>query len=454
MNRKSMQAVFIDKDGTMGGSGQSEVPREFSFFNDTKEAVRRLKDKGLYAFALTNQAVVARGMTTLEQIKSQLMTCGIDDAYICPHDEKDDCACRKPKPGMLLTAAREKGLDLNRCAVIGDSTMDIVAAHRAGAVKILVRTGSGEDAARELEASRSDIVPDYIADDLLDAVNWLLAGNPSSPYTEEEIRNRLSVSTYIYKGHRSLSVKTLRELAENGFQRIELLESPDQYDMTRLDSMQHVFNDCREAGVEICAYHAFKTDLSEISTSEARQRSIDRCKRQIDTLREAGATIWGSHIRAVDTRTQECLVELLDYIEGTDVVIVLENFNRDHCRLPDRIETLKRIDHPHLGLVLDIGHVRNDQGENPMTLPGGPTETLRLCGNQLKFVHLHGFVETDHYPPFAEGDGIKWGELFRQLHTIGYGGLFNFESKGEAFHDNTLEQLSRVAENIVDSLHS
>ncbi len=195
MNQISIQAVFLDRDGTMGGSGQSEVPREFSFYNGTKEAVRRLKDKGLYAFALTNQAVVARGEATLEQIRSQLMSCGIDDAYICPHDEKDDCACRKPKPGMLLTAAREKGLDMARCAVIGDSAKDIIAAHRAGAVKILVRTGSGEDAARELEGSRPDIVPDYIADDLPDAVNWLLAGNTFSPYTEEDIRNRLSVST-------------------------------------------------------------------------------------------------------------------------------------------------------------------------------------------------------------------------------------------------------------------
>jgi len=150
MNQISIQAVFLDRDGTMGGSGQSEAPREFSFYNGTKEAVRRLKDKGLYAFALTNQAVIARGEATLEQIKSQLMSCGIDDAYICPHEEKDDCACRKPKPGMLLTAAREKGLEMARCAVIGDSAKDIIAAHRAGAVKILVRTGSGEDAARDL----------------------------------------------------------------------------------------------------------------------------------------------------------------------------------------------------------------------------------------------------------------------------------------------------------------
>jgi sugar phosphate isomerase/epimerase len=273
-------------------------------------------------------------------------------------------------------------------------------------------------------------------------------------YTEQDIRSRLSISTYVFRGHRALSIKTLAELTEHGFRRVELWESPDQYEMTRMDSIEHVLRDCAETGVEICAYHASLTNLSEIDTPEDRAKSLDRCKRQIDTLRGAGAKIWGSHIREVTPEAEECLAELLAYVEGTDVVIVLENFARQRTSVADRVALMDKMAHPQLGLVLDIGHVRNGQGENPMTLPGGPSEVLDVCAAHLRFLHLHGFVETDHYPPLVDGDRIQWAELFQKLHDIGYGGFFNFEPRGAAFHENTLEMTERAPAVIAEMLHN
>ncbi|WP_374015955.1 HAD hydrolase-like protein [Paenibacillus thiaminolyticus] len=84
------------------------------------------------------------------------------------------CACRKPGIGMLLQAAAEHGLDLAGCAVIGDvGDTDIIAAHRAGALKILVRTGWGEGSLSKFKHRWPDMEPDYIAAGLWEAAQYL-----------------------------------------------------------------------------------------------------------------------------------------------------------------------------------------------------------------------------------------------------------------------------------------
>ncbi len=84
-------------------------------------------------------------------------------------------------------------------------------------------------------------------------------------------------------------------------------------------------------------------------------------------------------------------------------------------------------------MVLDIGHVRNSEVINPMTLPGGPLKILDLCCANLHFLHLHGFVDRDHYPLFAEGDRIQWTELFQKLYDPGKTGLLIFSPKEKIF---------------------
>jgi sugar phosphate isomerase/epimerase len=112
---------------------------------------------------------------------------------------------------------------------------------------------------------------------------------------------------------------------------------------------------------------------------------------------------------------------------------------------------LDEIDHPQVGMILDIGHVRNPDGANPMALPGGPTRVLELCGRRLCHVHLHGFKDgVDHFPPFVEGDTIQWVELFRMLRAVGYSGYMNFEPSGEPRHLNAIEATALVPERIVE----
>jgi len=107
----------------------------------------------------------------------------IDKFYFCPHHPKEGhkpyrqiCACRKPEPGMLLTAAHELNIDLTSSYMIGDRFWDIEAAKKVGAKGILVTTGYGKDLLQDdgPNAPSTETEPDFIAADILDAVKWIL----------------------------------------------------------------------------------------------------------------------------------------------------------------------------------------------------------------------------------------------------------------------------------------
>lgn len=169
------QAVFIDRDGTIGGTGHFIHPRDFTLYQGAQEAIYELKEAGLKVFAFTNQHRISRGQATIEEFKQQFDEYGFDDAFICPHGSSEKCECKKPGTGMLRTAAEKYGLDLSRCVVIGDvGDTDMMAAHAVGAKKILVKTGWGEGSLNMFRDRWIDVEPDYIVDHIQGAVKWIL----------------------------------------------------------------------------------------------------------------------------------------------------------------------------------------------------------------------------------------------------------------------------------------
>ena len=105
------------------------------------DQVRRLQAAGLRCIVFTNQPEVARGLLTwdtLDQMHLQLRDAtGVDEILVCPHDEPDRCACRKPRPGMLLAAAARAGICLEESVVVGDRSRDINAAEQSAAIPFL-----------------------------------------------------------------------------------------------------------------------------------------------------------------------------------------------------------------------------------------------------------------------------------------------------------------------------
>jgi len=175
--------VFLDRDGTICEEvGYLNHVNRFRMFPFAAEALRRLNDSGYAVIVVSNQSGVARGYfpeSLVQQVNQvmvrQLSEAGarVDALYYCPHASSDNCRCRKPKTGMLERAVRDHCIDLQRSFVVGDRHGDIQLARNARARGILVRTGYGEGEIAWHSAEWS-ARPDFIADDLTEAVDWIL----------------------------------------------------------------------------------------------------------------------------------------------------------------------------------------------------------------------------------------------------------------------------------------
>ncbi len=184
------RAVFLDRDGTLVKEVNGLTsPHQLELLPGAAEAVHALNHHGWLTALVTNQPVVAKGFCTeadIAVIHNKLETllgrehAYLDRIYWCPHhpekgfagerpELKVDCACRKPKPGMVLQAAKDLNLDLGACWFIGDTTTDVETARNAGVKSILVRTGHGG------QDDKYKVAPDRAAETLLDSVRLVLA---------------------------------------------------------------------------------------------------------------------------------------------------------------------------------------------------------------------------------------------------------------------------------------
>jgi len=168
------RAVFLDRDGVINrkaAEGQYVTRWEdFHFLPGVAEAISLLDRAGWSVIVISNQRCVAKGLLTIAELETihqkmfeELARSGakLGGIYYCPHDKEPPCSCRKPSPGLLLTAAREHQIDLTSSWMVGDSESDIEAAKRAGCgtVRIVAdlptENGSADCFARSLlEASQ------------------------------------------------------------------------------------------------------------------------------------------------------------------------------------------------------------------------------------------------------------------------------------------------------------
>jgi D-glycero-D-manno-heptose 1,7-bisphosphate phosphatase len=180
MNNK---AVFLDLQGTLGGDGLGDI-MDFQFFPCSIEAIRLLNEHGILTIVVTNQSHIARGHLTIsdfnnrvEALKEELdnKKAYLDAVYCCPHGRNDNCECKKPLTGMLVQAQGDFNINLAESYVVGDMGMaDMVMAKAAGAKGILVRTGVGEGSLTDFRHTWSNVEPDYVAENVLEAVRWII----------------------------------------------------------------------------------------------------------------------------------------------------------------------------------------------------------------------------------------------------------------------------------------
>lgn len=177
------KAIFIDRDGTINiNTHYISDPEDFVMYEGVGKGVRILQDKGYLIIVVTNQSGIARGYFTEEDLKNvhqrmedDLAEFGVrlDGIYYCPHHPEDRCQCRKPNTALFEEAIKGHDIDTSMSFMIGDKELDIVAGKKIGLKTILVPER------HEREGLINNIkewqyLPDYIADNFLDAIEWII----------------------------------------------------------------------------------------------------------------------------------------------------------------------------------------------------------------------------------------------------------------------------------------
>ena len=157
--RNTAKTVLIDRDGVLNHDlpGSVRHPDQLSLIPEALVALRLLAKADYQILVLTNQACVGRGDTSLamldrihDRLRERVQAAGgrIDGIFVCCHQDSDNCACRKPRAGLIFAAQEDWQFDLSSTWLVGDDVRDIEAAQAAGCRPALVLTGKGLAAAK------------------------------------------------------------------------------------------------------------------------------------------------------------------------------------------------------------------------------------------------------------------------------------------------------------------
>jgi len=172
--------VFLDRDGVINVERGDFVRsiEEWEWAPHALEGIKKLTDAGFGIIVVTNQSCISRGIITEDELAAihDYMLTTIHDSggkivrvYHCPHQESDGCSCRKPKPGMLLKAAKDYEIDLSQTFFIGDAPRDMEAAYSANIRGIFIENESGEN------NSHMEAIPcDFRAEHILEAADIVI----------------------------------------------------------------------------------------------------------------------------------------------------------------------------------------------------------------------------------------------------------------------------------------
>jgi len=251
------------------------------------------------------------------------------------------------------------------------------------------------------------------------------------PYTRQEIAGRMGISMAVYQKER-LGARHVAAVREAGITHIELTVLPQSFDVQNRAQVAEILAESRRQKVTIVSVHG---DLQRKHNDPDEEKRRDAAAHLLDEIRfaeEAGAGILVAHFGTND-QSRKTVTELLDKTEDFHVRLTVENMSgglRPYAAFVDKIGSKR------FGLTVDIGHLRDPDGINPMIKQGRAAEVFAEGGKRVWHLHLHDTfnLETkpDHQAPMHPDGLIEWGEVFAGLSAIDYRGIFLFEDgRGE-----------------------
>ncbi|MCO5141803.1 MAG: HAD family hydrolase [Oligoflexia bacterium] len=180
------KALFLDRDGTINiDHVYINDPKKIELIPDAALALRKAQEAGFLLIVISNQSGIGRGIIDPkvlplihEELDRQLLKAEgvkIDHYFFCPHIPEEKCDCRKPSPKLVFKARDQFSIDLSESYFLGDRLSDVGAGLKAGCKgSILLRTGKGQGEEALIHKPQNTTKPSLVADDLLQAVEWIL----------------------------------------------------------------------------------------------------------------------------------------------------------------------------------------------------------------------------------------------------------------------------------------
>lgn len=253
----------------------------------------------------------------------------------------------------------------------------------------------------------------------------------SLPYTAREISSRLGISMAVYQKEH-LGARHIAAVRAAGISYIELTMIPQRFDLTDRKQVSEILRECQRQKVTIVSVHGNLQLKYNDPDDEKRRSAAAHLLDEIRFAEEAGAGILVAHFGTND-QSRKTVMELLEKTKDLRVRLTVENMRgslKPYAAFVDKIGSKR------FGLTVDIGHIRDADGVNPMVKKGRAGKVFSQGGRRVWHLHLHDTFDLktkpDHRPPMHRDGIIEWGEVFTALKAIDYKGVFLFEDgRGE-----------------------
>jgi sugar phosphate isomerase/epimerase len=251
------------------------------------------------------------------------------------------------------------------------------------------------------------------------------------PYTAREISDRLGISTAVYQKE-PLGARHIAAIRAAGINHIELTMIPQRFDIHNRTQVSEILGECRRQKVAIVSVHGNLQRRYNDPDDEKRQAAATHLLDEIRFAEKAGARILVAHFGTND-QSRKTVTELLEKTRDLNIRLTVENMRgglKPYAAIVDKIGSNR------FGLTVDIGHIRDTDGINPLTKQDRAGEVFARGGRRVWHLHLHDTfrlkTRPDHRAPMHPDGIIEWGEVFAAIKAIDYRGFFLFEDgRGE-----------------------